>query len=304
MPDPVTGIMGGASLIGGVSQANAASDAADAQAAAAERDLQFQRETRDLVFDRLNPWYRGGKRANAALMYEMGLGPRPVFGEKTLEVKKVPASRNAGSNLANLPPNVLAALSPTQLVALAAKGEADGRSGATFRVGGKTFKTRAEAQAYADANSRPGTEYQGFKATPSYNFRLEQGQDAVNALAGARGGLFSGRTLQDLASFNQGLASQEYDNYLARLGGIAGQGMNAAGGQATAATNAAQGVSNALGGIGNAQAAGAIGQGNAISGAINNGIGIWQYMQGQNGGTNGGLTIGRPGSLFGGNSWG
>lgn len=223
---PIGAIIGAAGAVGGALISSRASRrASDAQTSAANRDIAFQRQTRDLIFDRLDPWYRGGRRANKALMYEMGLGDAPK-------------------------------------------------------------------------------NYDGFTATPSYNFRLEQGQDAVNALAGARGGLFSGRTLQDLTSFNQGLASQEYDNYLSRLGGLAGQGLGAASGQATAATNAAAGTSNALAGIGNAQAAGAIGQGNAWSGAINNGIGIWQYMQGQNGGANGGLTIGRPGSLFGGNSWG
>jgi hypothetical protein len=61
-------------------------------------------------------------------------------------------------------------------------------------------------------------------------------------------------------------------------------------------------VSNALSGIGNAQSAGAIGQANAWTGAINNGLAAYQYQRGTTG--SGGLNIGRPGSLFGGNSWG
>lgn len=201
MPDPITAVMGGASVIGGVSSARAARKGAEAQTEAANRDIAFQKQTRDMIFKRLNPWYQGGQTANAALLYEMGLGKMP-------------------------------------------KG------------------------------------YQGFQETPSYAFRLDQGQDAVNALAGARGGLFSGRTLQDLTEFNQGLASQEYDNYLTRLGGLAGQGMSAATAQGTAATNAAAGVSNALSNIGDARAAGASAGASAWNTGINNALGIWQYQQG------------------------
>lgn len=50
--------------------------------------------------------------------------------------------------------------------------------------------------------------YAGFQQTPGYQFQFDQGTDAVNALAGAQGGLNSGRTLQDLTQFGQGLANQ------------------------------------------------------------------------------------------------
>lgn len=156
------------------------------------------------------------------------------------------------------------------------------------------------------ANQMVLNELQGrsqFTADPGYQFRLREGNNSINALAGARGGLLSGRTLSDLARFNQDLASQEYGNYWGRITGQQALGMNAAAGQGTAATNAAAGVSNALSNIGDARAAGAIGMGNAINSGINNAVGIWQYQQGVNGG-NRGVTVGRPGSLFGGNSWG
>lgn len=187
------GALLGAAAIGGVAQASAANRAANAQEDAANQDIAFQRETRDLVFDRLNPYANAGQWANRQMRREL--------------------------------------------------------SG-------------------------------GFEKTPAYRFQLRQGQNAINALAGAQGGVLSGRTLQALSGFNQGLASQEYGNYLARLQGMQGMGLNAAAGQGSAAQNAAAGVSNALAGRGNAQAAGAIGVGNAINSAIGNGIGLWQYQQG------------------------
>lgn len=122
--------------------------------------------------------------------------------------------------------------------------------------------------------------YAGFQASPGYQFQLQQGNESINALAGARGGMNSGRTMQDLAKFNQGIANQEYGTYMSRLGALTDTGMSAASMSGQASQNAAAGVSNALAAQGNAKAAGAIGVGNAVSGMINNGIGIWQYQKG------------------------
>ena len=155
--------------------------------------------------------------------------------------------------------------------------------------------------------TRP-TDYRGFEETPAYKFQLDQGLGSVNALAGARGGLNSGRTMQDLAKFNQGLASQEYGNYLDRLRGMSSTGMTAATGAADAAARGIVGAgSAAAGGItgaANARAAGMIGVGNALSGGINNVLGYDSYMKGmgQKGLFGNGNVFG-GGKLFGGNSW-
>lgn len=43
-----------------------------------------------------------------------------------------------------------------------------------------------------------------------YQFRLKEGQDAIQNTAAAGGGLLSGKTLKDLTSYGQGLAADEY----------------------------------------------------------------------------------------------
>lgn len=54
---------------------------------------------------------------------------------------------------------------------------------------------------------------------PGYQFRLQQGQKALERSAAARGTLLTGGTLKSLTDFGQGLASQEYQNvYNRRLG--------------------------------------------------------------------------------------
>ena len=50
-----------------------------------------------------------------------------------------------------------------------------------------------------------------FEEDPGRAFRLAEGERALNRAASARGTLVSGGQLRDLAEFNQGLASQEFD---------------------------------------------------------------------------------------------
>lgn len=134
--------------------------------------------------------------------------------------------------------------------------------------------------------------YSGFTATPGYDFRLNQGMDALEGSAAARGGLLTGNTLEGIQAYGQDMASREYGNYFNRLAGVMSGGQAAAAGQANAGANYQAGASNALTSIGNAQAAGYIGQANALTGGINNALGAYQYqnflntpfMQGQAGG--------------------
>lgn len=123
-------------------------------------------------------------------------------------------------------------------------------------------------------------DYGGFTATPGYDFRLQAGNDSINALAGARGGLHSGATLKALADYNQGMASDEYGNYLSRLMGLTDMGQASAANTAQASNAFAQMGSNALANKGNALAGGAAGFNNAIQDGINSGINLWGYQQG------------------------
>lgn len=122
--------------------------------------------------------------------------------------------------------------------------------------------------------------YGGFQQTPGYQFGLQQGMDAVEARGAVNGGVNSGSTLTALNRFGQDYATGEYNNYLNRLGGLMSSGQNAAGQQAAAGQNYAQGAGNAYANIGNAQAAGIIGVNNALQGGIQNGISLYQYQQG------------------------
>lgn len=51
---------------------------------------------------------------------------------------------------------------------------------------------------------------------PGYKFRLQQGQEALEGSAAARGNLFTGGTAKDLTNYEQGAASNEYSNVYGR----------------------------------------------------------------------------------------
>jgi hypothetical protein len=271
--------MGAIAAIGSaVIGASSARKAAKAQENAANRDIQFQTETRDLIRNDLAGYRAGGDLGRDAYLYELGLGAAPMIGGEApgIETITTPGQQQMGRRGGSENGETFSFTGP---------------STTSFRVGGRDFGTMAEAEAYAQQNLTGGRQYGGFQKSEDYNFRFGEGTNAVNALAGARGGLNSGKTLQDLTRFGQGFASQERNNYLNRLAGLSDTGMNAAAMQGTASSNAAAGVSNALGNIGNAQAAGAIGVGNALQGGISNGLGLFNYQKqlGGGGGTTAGL---------------
>lgn len=136
--------------------------------------------------------------------------------------------------------------------------------------------------------------YRGYEASPYANYLMTTGRDNIEAGAAYGGSLYSGRTMQALEQYRQGVAGADRNTFVDRLTGVANSGQNAAAQTAAAETNQLNALTTAYGNIGNAQAAGAVGVGNALSGAINNGIGIWGYQQGLANPTFGGAPMTRP----------
>jgi len=138
-------------------------------------------------------------------------------------------------------------------------------------------------------------------AMPGYQFQLQQGENALQNSAAAKGGLLSTGTAKALDNYSQGLASTDYGNLFnqalsgyqtnfntfntqqneaySRLMGLSGQGASSA----AALNNVQQGGTNALAnslmgtaqeqggyytGAANAQAAGTIGSTNALVGGL------------------------------------
>lgn len=81
---------------------------------------------------------------------------------------------------------------------------------------------------------------------PGIAFRLQQGEQALNRSAAARGNLLTGGTAKALTEFGQNYGSNEFNNIFNRYATVAGFGQNSAATQANAGNNSAGQVANTL----------------------------------------------------------
>lgn len=115
--------------------------------------------------------------------------------------------------------------------------------------------------------------YDGFQASPGYQFRLSEGVKAAEHSASARGLLGSGAAMKAVQTYGEGLASSEYENYANRLAALAGIGQSATATTAAAGTNAANQISQNQINAGNARASAYATTGTAINNGIKNAYG-------------------------------
>ena len=143
-----------------------------------------------------------------------------------------------------------------------------------YKQAGDTSLSQLMGQMTPDGYFNQTYTGQDIYSDPSYQFRLQQGQDAIQSSAAAQGGLLSGATLKALQGYGQNMASQEYSNAYNRfnadqtnrynrLSNLVGIGQNAAAQVGNAGAQTAQAVANNTMAGANALAAGQIGSANA-----------------------------------------
>jgi hypothetical protein len=126
---------------------------------------------------------------------------------------------------------------------------------------------------------------QDFVKDPGYDFRLAEGQKALERSAAARGNALGGSAVKASQRFGQDYASNEFLNAYNRfqsnratkynqLAGLAGLGQQSANTLANAGTNSANNISGILvnqgNRLGDARASGYASTANAINGGLNN----------------------------------
>lgn len=118
-----------------------------------------------------------------------------------------------------------------------------------------------------------------FFTSPDYQFRQEQGTQAIDRSAAARGGALSGNAIRAGTEYAGNLASGEFGNYVNRLLAMAGLGTAATNNVINAGTNAANNMSQNAIASGDARASGIMGAANGITGAINGGLNSYLTMR-------------------------
>lgn len=126
-----------------------------------------------------------------------------------------------------------------------------------------------------------GDRYGGFYASPGYQFRLDEAARAVNQNAAARGQYMSGAREKALTRYSQGIASEEFGNYMNRLAAASGLGQTATQNSAMLGANAANNIANNQMNAGAARASGYLGIANTLTNAGNNFL-AYRGMSGNN----------------------
>lgn len=152
-----------------------------------------------------------------------------------------------------------------------------------------------------------------FQGSPGYQYQLQQGMNAVTNANAPTG--IGGNALRQLQQTGQGLANQNWSNYLGnassawqqllgQVGGIAGMGQASAGNLATAGTAVGGQIGANSIYAGNALGQGITNSASALAGGMNGAIqNIAPYLVSQQGG--GGVSpISGIGNLLSGSNWG
>jgi hypothetical protein len=290
---PPIAILGGIMAAGSVASGVMGMKGANAQAKAAENSAKIANDTEWKMYNQnrtdLAPWRNSGGAALNELNYLMGLQPTTNYGTQ--------GGNNPAGSASYLNGTGVNALSqkPTQMMV-----DAQGN-----RYPQDIALRPGQGQVIGTVTPFPGTQTQhsgafgslmkdfsaeDFQTDPGYEFRLAEGQKALDRSAAASGKLFSGGTLKANTRYNQDFASNEYGNAFNRfntnklnrynmLSNQAGQGQLAATniaqmGQQTA-NQVGQNAIAGMTGAANARASGYAAIGNSINGGVNNMLGLY-----------------------------
>lgn len=129
-----------------------------------------------------------------------------------------------------------------------------------------------------------------FQKDPGYQFRMDEGQKALERSAAARGGLQSGATMKAISRYGQDYAANEFQNAYNRfnndktnrfnqLATVAGIGQTANNQVGQAGQNFANNASNNMMSAANAQSAAQMAQANNLSNIAGQGANAWMQYQ-------------------------
>lgn len=146
------------------------------------------------------------------------------------------AAGGQGSGLVNAAISGLGGASQTEALNRIAKQQAAANQNALSSVSpfvgaGQAAQSRL-GTLLGLGGQNPDEVLESLRSSPGYQFRLQQGQEALDRQLATRGSLFSGRALQESQRMGQGLADQTYTDYVNNLNRQAALGLGGAGMQA------------------------------------------------------------------------
>lgn len=218
----IGGVVGGVGLLLGASSANkGAAKAADATRYAADQASAVQREARAQNTATLSPFVNTGLGAMGNVNALLGINGGGGGGFDTAQYFAANPDVAAGFGQQNI------YSTPDEF----AKAHWEGYGSKEGRA--SPFATPASAQQNAE------NAFNTFRNSTGYKFRLDQGLDAVNGGYAGAGTIKSGAAMKAINDYGQGMASQEFGNYLNALGNQQQLGLSAGSALAGVSQNSA-----------------------------------------------------------------
>lgn len=280
-------IIGGTAALGGaIIGANAAGSAADKQTAAANQANQLQWQMYQQQRADQEPW----RQAGISALY----GPGGLFRRKGGGVGGIAMTDPSGKKEAFLqskmaPIEQLAASMPGRL-GDQIRNDYRSRYEQEWASSPESQATVAADQYELDPEMTRSFTAADFQEDPGYQFRMQEGQKALERSAAARGGLQSGGTLKAISRYGQDFASNEYQNAynrfnndrtnrFNRLSALAGVGQTANSQVASAGSNYANNYGQNTMGAANAAGAAGIAQANMYNNTLSGLGNTWMQYQ-------------------------
>lgn len=266
------------SILGGNAASRGAANAANAEVQNNREGMGMQLQMFNTIRGDNEPWRQVGVGALNQLAELFGIDPvsSPSTGELTMQVNGAYDNpRGWDDHFADQLgiPGVGSIRSPLDTLRTPFRnfGDWDG-SRMADNPGTVSFANKpATTNQTVVADRKPVVDpFQRFRDSTGYQFRLNQGLNAIDNSAASRGGALSGRAIKEAERYGQGFASNEFGNYVNQLAGLAGIGQIATTNNNQYAANTGNSLSNMLSESGRARGSGYINQANAMSNMFNN----------------------------------
>ncbi len=253
----------GSSLVSGALGAGASKKAGKESAAATREATAEQRRQFDTARGDLAPYRETGYGALGQLAEMQGLRPAQL----DLDV------RNAENEIAAYKASINEIWNDSHRPAAQKPGEA-----AMYEQKIRDAQTRLAAAQQRASEWKPRTAEQIMSTDPGYQFRLSEGNKALDRFQSARR-VTGGRAVKEAMRYNSDYASNEFGNTFNRSATLAGMGQGATNVGVQAGQNAASNIGQYT--MANAQAQGnaAMGQASSINNAVQGGMQNYYTMK-------------------------
>lgn len=262
---PIGAAIGIGTIGAGALSASASKSAAKTQSAASDRAAEYQNQQFNKLLQLQMPSYNRAEGAAGIYGQALGLDQMGAGGYGA----QPQVGTNAPGLMTGQRPGLEGRMGP-------GGGLMSGRTGQAQTLSAQTGTGQGNVPApqQVPEGTAPLSIADQVRNTPGYQAQLDQGIKAIDRAAPLVGGMYSGRRMKALEAEGQNTFGSFYNDWLNRVGGIAGQAPQIAQNVGQAGMQNANNVGNLWMTGANARAQGSLNSASAWSGAVGNMAGM------------------------------